>query len=616
MSAHREVITDAIMDMLEAAKSGVVPGSVSQAIQSGQQNVPSNIKQHQILGAAAGSYTTFPLSPLQDNCCVDKTYVNLEFITRHKLTVELSSVIHATHDGEVYVPYFFGFRDGATIPNQLQILIENSPLYDTVYQREESVLAYNSLPETVIRGNSQYASIEKMKQCKRSPMQRVVVKVPIEHNTDTGSADVEVHHRVTIDLNRLTPLLSNLSFTTPHMGNLKLKLFFQEIAKAMFFCPDYGYYAFRTATATASGTTITPAEVNTAIERAIAQPIMNQYWSFYSLSEWAGKEISGETIPFYAITLDKTDTVSKLVRLANVTFDNPTSGDFMSFDKDGGVAEIVQTTFKIVGEEYDRLSAYFAQQGAIIIPSQTWATNVFNNSELQNKGWNSSMIGTVGGYNIDFISVWFHSNACPAAFCWEPLNQIQLLLDGRPINALPYRFVNDKAVVDFTQAIGDTDHDEINADYVNSLNFLNENGADTYLPNDFTLGQPLSTIYGDGSLTTSMNVAGLYNPNTWCMNFSTNLPNAFHSGACTLEAVNRQGQLRLVSTYNEKFKATTYRNKFPYFTNNCSIGASSNNATTETCGFSAFCDCCIILKFDATRNRAFDGLVEWAAPYQ
>ena len=73
------VIIDEIMDQVEAAKSGVVPGSVTQSVVSGIQNVPSNIVQQTIGGTSAGAYTTFPLSPIVKNCCLDKTYLNFEY---------------------------------------------------------------------------------------------------------------------------------------------------------------------------------------------------------------------------------------------------------------------------------------------------------------------------------------------------------------------------------------------------------------------------------------------------------------------------------------------------------------------------------------------------------
>ena len=133
---HKFVVIDEIMNQLEAAKSGIVPGSVTQAVVSGIQNVPANIKQHTIGGASSTSYTTFPLSPIVKNCCLDKTYLNLEFDVNFTIAGDTTSAT-----GEYIIPYYIGFRDNSSLFNQIQILIENSAIWTTTYQREESVLS-------------------------------------------------------------------------------------------------------------------------------------------------------------------------------------------------------------------------------------------------------------------------------------------------------------------------------------------------------------------------------------------------------------------------------------------------------------------------------------------
>ena len=625
------VIIDEIMDQLEAAKSGVVPGSVTQSVVSGIQNVPSNIVQQTIGGTSAGAYTTFPLSPIVKNCCLDKTYLNFEYDVNY----EFSAALPAKPTGNVKIPYWFGLRDNASMFNQIQVLIENTALWSTVYQREESVVSYNALPETEIRGNNQYASIEKMKEAKYSPMKRVVTTfVPgdfvqntqgnsgtnklynlyVAHKTET------IHFKCTVDLNRLTPLLSNIHYTTPHMGNLRLKVFLQEFQKCLFFCPDYNYYAL-TQLKAASGGSPTDAEINALL----SQPLMNQYWSFYPLSTFAGSVpmptstlvpsdrdknyglIPGTQIPFYG--LEENADKKNIKHMFNyISFSNPQNGKpFMTFNGEGGgVAEIVQTNFEIKSEEYERLTNYFASTGSIIIPTQTWSTSVFNNSALTagNNNWNTSMVGNVGGYNINFVTLFFHPDSAPCYFSNEFLQNFQLILDGRPVNAIPYQYMNDKCVVDMTQAIIDTDHEEINQDYMSSLTFLNETDDRRYIKDSAT------TLYGDGSLNSSMNKASLRNPGTCMYNFSTNLPDAFHSGACILENSNRQAVIRLTSesakTSNTAMQSDR-RSTFPYY-----INSVTDNTT---CGFTCFCDACLVLNFDASRNTCFDGQLSWASPY-
>lgn len=583
--SHKFVVIDEIMDQLEAAKSGIVPGSVTQAVVSGIQNVPSNIKQHTIGGASSTSYTTFPLSPIVKNCCLDKTYLNLEFDVNYKFKAEASPGA-GSEESKYIIPYYIGFRDTSSLFNQIQILIENSAIWTTTYQREESVLSYNSLPETEIRGNNQYSSIEKMREGKYSPMKRIVAIVEKATKTGDGKSSIEidqtVHFKCTVDINRLTPLLSNLHYTTPHMGNLRLKVFFQEFEKCMFICPDYNYI-YRAATP----------------ENFANQPIYNQYWQFYPLYLFTQNNVNSASIPFYAIN-DKMKTVETLTA---VNISDPTSDkDFMTFTE-GGIAEIVQTCFDIKDEEYQRLSDYFASLGSVIIPSQTWSTNVFNNSTIS-KEYPPTQIGNIGGYNIDFISVWSHPTLSTVCFNKEFQTNVQLILDGRPINALPYTYINDKAVVDMTQAIIDTDHEEINHDYISSLTLFNETDTAEYID------KTLPTLYGTGALTSSINKNYISNPNTYALNFSTNLPDAFHSGACILENSNRQAVIR----FNANSAIDVNKASFADDNTSFPMIITHKNADIVS-GFSSFCDCCIVLTYDPARGTCFDGQLSWAAPY-
>lgn len=606
--SHKFVVIDEIMEQMEAAKSGIVPGSVTQAVVSGIQNVPADINQYTIGGVSSTSYTTFPLSPIVKNCCIDKSYLNFEFELNYNITFE------GVTDSKAYkIPYYIGFRDTASMFNQLQILIENSSLWTTIYQREESVLSYNSLPETEIRGNNQYASIEKMREGKYCPMKRVIASGTAAGKTLTIPTTLRI--KATVDLNRLTPLLSNLHFTTPHMGNLRLKVFMQRIEEALFFCPDYNYiykFAINASAPTVAGNT--KENIQTAFntfatsvnQTANIQPLSNQYWQFYPLYLLI-EGVESEKVPFYGInTTDGQLTVFSKATMSNyseTTKDKTTiTKTFFTFN--GGIAEIVQTCFDIKDEEYQRLTDYFASLGSVIIPSQVWSTSVFNNSTIQ-KGTNypTTQIGSIGGYNIDFISVWTHSNKSATTFTNEFLTDIQLILDGRPINALPYSYVNDKCVVDTTQAIIDTDHEEINHDYITSLTQFNLNDDKTYT-ND-----TLNTVFGSGQANSSINKNYIANPNTYCLNFSTNLPDAFHSGACILENSNRQAVLR----YNAQSQAGKTGGNLE---NTSSFPLVINHSNeTVTSGFSAFCDCCIVLTYDPARQNCFDGQLSWAAPY-
>lgn len=575
------VVVEEILDQLESAKSGLVPESVTQAIVSGINNVPSQLIQPR---AAAGGacYTTFPLSPIIKNCCIDKSYLNLEFDINFKITTEGLS-----EASNYRLPFYIGFRDSSSIFNQLQILLENSVLYNTTYHREESLVSYNSLPETEIRGNNQYASIEKLKGNKYCPMKRIVIQET--GATLNGGVNKTIHYKLTVDLNRLCPILSNIHFTTPHFGNLKLKVWIQRIQEAMFICPDYGYYIY-----TSTG----------------QQPIQNAYWQFYPLAPILTQKIASSVIPFYAYNRS-----SNKIDLATSVTIGFSDSFFMSFQS--GVAEIVQTCFDITEDEYKRLTNHFEDLGVIILPTQTWDSGVFNNSNIQaGDNWPASQIGSIGGFNVNFVSTWSHPQTQSTCFQNEMLQNIQLLIDGRPINSLPYSYVNDKCIVDCTQAIIDTDHEEINHDYIQSLTFGNETDDSSYVEN------PIQDYYSTGELTKSIGRGTIEQPNSFMLNFSTNLPDAFHSGFCVLENSNRAGILRFNSTSAcdtvAGLKNTENKTgQFPIMLNHQSnknipfLGESSSS----TVGYSCFCDCCLVLNYDKNRGKCFDGQLSWASPF-
>lgn len=584
------VVVDEILEQLDSVKSGVVAGSIVQSVVSGVQNVPANIIQRGLDGGG-GCYTTFPISPIVKNCNLDQTYINLEF--------DINLSITHTNPGNTttVMPFWLGFRDTSAIFNQIQILIENSALFTTTYHREESVIALNSLPETEVRGNNQYATIEKMKNNRYCPMKRILLKL----NNGT-STDITVHFKVTVDINRLDPILSNLHFTTPHFGNLRLKVWINKIQEAMFFCPDYSYYSRNIAAAADN----TKDNINIAINEVLGQPFQNAYWCFYPLSTYLDIQNpinAASTIPFYAYNRG----AKSIIKMTDVKFALHSSEPLMTFE--GGVAEIVQKNFDIKEEEYQRLNDYFASTGTIIIPTQTFTSQTFNNSAIgSGQNWINTQIGTVGGYNINFVSTWSHPASQATCFMNDYLKDIQLLLDGRPINSLPYGYVNDKCVVDCTQAIIDTDHEEINSDYIASLTAFSLTDSAEYVDD------ALSTIYGTGDLNNSINVGCLTNPNTYALNFSTNLPDAFHSGACILENSNRNGIVRFNSTSACDTNANLRTNSFPMLINHRSLANISNKDSTIV-GFSCFCDACLVLTYDAVRGTCFDGLLSWSAPY-
>lgn len=565
---HKFVILDEIMSQLESAVSGVDEGSVKQAKVSGIQNVPTSISQKTIGGASSTSYTTFPLSPLADCCNLDKSYLYLDFDVNLGLSIKADTAIAA----DFKVPIYFGFRDTTSMFSQVQFLIGGSTIWQTVYQREESVLSYNSLPEREIETNEQYASIDKMRLNLESPMYRIEIPFVACAANTVQKVDFKVNFKLTVDINRLSPLLSNLHYTTPHMGNLRLKVFMQEIEKALFFCPDYSAFG-----------------ANNAVK-------MNQYWQFYPLNEFYSKADIKDMIPFVGLV---SGTTPSLLDVAAIKFVAATD-NFLSFER--GTAEIIQTTFAINNSEYQQLNDYFTNLGSVIIPTNVWSTNVFNNSNIPMGQWNSTMIGNISGYNIDTVSIWTHPIGNPCCMSKEFLTGVQCLLEGRPINPVPYECYNGEFITDMSQAIADTDEESVNKDYMRSLTLFNRKNGAFYPSANVAVDGTNDWIPSFTRATGGIRQDHIGVPNTFVMNFNTNLPDSFHTGACTLEDTNKQSVIRFIST-NKKIGKDAY----PYIIN----GHNSQLVV----GFSCLCDACIVLSYDPARGTCFNGQLSWAAPY-
>ena len=613
------VVVDEIIDQMEATKSGVVPGSVVPTIQSGVETVPTSIIQSRVGGSAGNSYTTLPLYPIVANCCIDKSFVHIRYDMNFKMIIKFAD---PGADKTVYVPFWFGPDDTALLPNQVQVLLEGKTVYNTTYQREEAVLSKNSLPEIVVRGSERYSTLDKLRQGLRAqPMQRVLVKFSIHSGDTSAEQDVKLHFDQSIDLNTLNPLLSNIHYTTKHFGKLQLKLFFQDIERAMSFCPD-GLFATHapnsipaataatdTSAASLTSTNASITAINGALSALLAQQGgTDQFYSFYSFNEHfqttydltsADVGIKSDLIKFPAFVDD-----GSAFTVTNVVFTNPTSDPFFKVE----ICEMCQTNFDIKYEEYQRLESFFTSTGSIIIPTQQWMTTPFESSP--SAAWLPSYVGIGTGNNINFVGVWCHSGKSPSHFYTLPLTGVQLQLNGQNLNYIPYPYINSRAVADFTQAIIDTDHEEINKDYQDSLSFFNICDDTNY--RSTTTGTNLSMhdyyYLNRDKLRTDPH---LQNANKFAMYFSTNLPDSFRTGKCVLDDTVNAPNLRLISTRSAPFDEAndaTARGKMPLWYDN-------RNCDSSLLGFSLFCDYCIVLKYDSARGVCYDGLLSAAAPY-
>lgn len=582
---HHFVILDSMQEQLESVKSGVKPESFRQSIITGTQNVPSSLTQRSAL-TSSNLYVTYPLSPISgDINCLDSSFIedefNLEFDIKTKNAVPK----------DLLLPMLFGMRQTDLTNDQLQLLLENSAIWSTTFHHEEANIIYNSLPETEIAGNNQYASIDKMKAGLESPMMLCYFKL-------LNGATVhpqKIHFKYTVDVSRLDPLISNMHFVSDHFGNLKIKRFFNNIIQGLSFCPAYNLVNLSTASSYDLSKTINNSSAETNI------------WSFYSFSKYYNNTLDPAEIPMYVFdgaVFNLLNTVPGGGVDQTITFTDPSTAGSNFFKMTN--SNMCQCNLDLYEDELNAFNEYVKQQGAIIIPSQTFATNIFNNSPIEKSAADQLNLGytaTLSGYNINSVHVWAHPRLTNSHFINLRLSNYQLLLNGRPLNPIPYESLAGRTFTDNIQALNDLDHEEINHDFVRSMSWgLTFPGSDKIAAgakeqNGYILD--MSKVYPRAAL----NAANVSNPATLTYNFATNMPDAFHSGACTLEYSNREAMIRLTGNINNAVSAAgTYPQELTIRNDSADIGVS------------ALCDVCIVLSYDPVREKAFNGTLSWADP--
>lgn len=648
------IVLDEIRDKIELIESDIIPESLTHPLVSGIENTPTAIKSQNGENYAA-NFTTFPLSPLNGRVNSFKdNFLNIS------VAVNFAIGLCENIDNDIYL--MVGPRDTASIINQLTLLIDNNTIYNTSYQQIESAINMAALPSSIVEHNNQYATIDKLLLHKDSPMK--LIKIPAKNYADGSTATNKEKNRYveynltydfTIDLNRLCVLFSNMEFITSNMGNLRLKIYLNNILQSFY------YYVVPPAFATSIS------ENKDGSDAKLTLILNNNINSIISLNP----------IPWGSLTTNTADTVifsnpaivpiKRGISLAlsskdgtKPTISNANGNDIVDDLNLNNVsipiqfimnsplktnnnvnavavqsAEICQTCFDLEEESWNKLCEYFAEVGKVIMPVQLMTTTVFNNGTLE-KGaaFPSTAIANIPANNISEIIISNVSQSSQSCLLNPYLANIQCLLDGKTLNNVPYSKIDNRAITDFTAACIDTDHDEINNDYLYSLTFPT--------PIIGTAGDLTATTYFTGTdekedLSKS-NFFGNYklykkNGNLFMMVFETELQGAFHTGACVLENSNRQALLRLVSDGGATNR--TNMNAF-YKTWDITATIASNKSTTYKEGTSAIIptvsipnisntdtaimltclsDACVVLDYDKFLNTCIGGYISNAKPY-
>lgn len=615
------VVLDAIKETLEMVDSDILPQSESHPIVSGIENVPSQLISRS-LGQWTNTFTTFPLSPLEGRVhYIKDSFLHFKFTINFGITVVNSQSLENVATSYIYLA--IGPRDTSSIFNQLTLLMDNNTIWNTSYHHIESAISLAALPASVIDHNPNYATIDKLLAGKNTPMQIIRLDASV-----TTLQQFQLKYDLTIDLNRLCVPLSNIQFITSNMGNLRLKVYINDIANA--------FYYF-----------VLPPSVTSFVKTPTAN-LLNMQFSTNSLlclnpviwNASSTSNINYLEVPMYATQAINIDGTSSQVcntfataKLAFVANASDIDNTFITFDQ----ADICQTCFDLEEDGWSKLCEYFASIGKVILPAQQFSTTAFNNGDgnFTAIGTNTSafslpLVGFAPGNNITDVILTFPVQNHLSCLVNPYFRNVQCLLDGKPINNTPYEKIAARAITDFTNACIDTDNEEINTDYLYSLQFppyINISTSTSVDDSTYFFDNMLNE-YTHRKFNLGVTNSDIKNANLFMMVFQTGIPDSFHTGAAISEFSQRQTMIRLTgSTYNTNdinnylmlrdggtgaiVSSTYYTDATIY---NCQFFPTPANIQ---CGsyISTLCDVCIVLDYNASFNSCTSGYISYAKPY-
>lgn len=633
------VVLDELRERLEMIDSDIIPESESHPLVTGIENVPTAMVSLDG-NSYQSTFTTFPLSPLQGRVNYIKDNF-LHFVIDFSFGIALAENLPA----DLYL--YVGPRDTASIFNQLQLLIDNNVIWNTTFQHIESAISMASLPASVVDHNNQYATIDKLLAGKSTPMK--LVKIPANtygvfasnngsQNPSKCTIPINLSYDFTIDLNRLCVPLSSIDFITSNMGNLRLKVYLNNIDQSFYVMPvPQGF-----------NLTDTAKQFNKVDNGLIS--LVPVSWGSVT-ADTTGHTFTMTNPNIIAIPKQVADLTTAITGINNefipIQFIKRPSGQSLNFMQ-VSLGEICQTCFDVEESSWDKLSEYFGSIGHVVIPTQQFSTTQFNNGSLTiGESIGSSLLANVPGNNITDIVITATPINAQSCIMNPYLSSIQGLLDGRPLNAVPYDKVNNRAITDFTNACIDTDKDEVNTDYLYSLQFpplISSDGsatsftpkrgpADYFYDNDFETFSALKKVVGSTDYYVK-------NPNLFMYVFQTGLPETFHTGMCIIENTTRQALFRLQSQGVQGNAKTQIANRFINVKNCVASAGGANAATTYAydgadgakdkfkfismpCftnnntqfNISSLCDVCIVLDYDRSINTCIGGNISYAKPF-
>lgn len=690
------VVLNEIRSKLEMLHSDIIPESEKHSIIDATQNVASNVRS--VSGSYGGAYTTRPLAPangsvldFSQSFLIDVFNFNFGIYLNSNTFSDIYLLFGPTSTASIYKFLYLQIDNNtiwSTTYNRTEARIASLALpssevnysqeyasIDKLLDSKHSPMKIIKIPKTTLNYN---AGQENYKE--------YVYNLRFD---------------LTVDLNNLCVPFSNIDYICYNYGALSIKTDYTDIHQAMhyFVLPtttslNYGTDPKEGSTTEGPGGTIIGCQNgNSILTLNPVQWLMNSpvkskgtvnYLDMADKAQWIPIAVpinvkttttktnnpqAPQPVWDYYITLSATtglaDTEQSLVitdnTLTKTTLDGAASFKDIKYlsipiafclnPKNRGnycfellESQIAQITFDIEDESKAALAEYFASIGKVILPIQVFSTSELNNGTVGPTSGSSiypaaNIIADISGNNFSNIIVTLAPNESPCCFVNPYVQDYMVFINGENINKVPYAKVNNRVIKDYTNACVDTDTEEINTDYLYSLQFPPEviginDGSNTKegftAPNQYFIDgdfKNMKTLNWNSSMTKYIK-----NPNGFMHVLQLEIPEAYHTGYSVIELQPLKSSFRLTgsyyNTYQQMIDKSNYRfvndheQHYVTSTEERNVLYSQNNLTIPSyvnrdCTFrvTALCDAVIYLDYDSGLNTCTGGALSYSAPY-
>lgn len=586
-------VTSYFTECMDIISSEIIPGSSIEIFK-----LPLNASPTTVNSPDGSVYNTpfleYALYPeVGDVLDFSRSYIFLDFDNSFGICVA-----HNTYS-DTYI--LVGPPYSCSTGSRVQIGMGGTNAYDDQYNFLHSTLQGASVNASEAEHSPEFSTIDGFLNKKISPMK--IVRIKKTTGIDYSSLEksfVEykytINYNFSIDLNRLSILTSNFHFTTIFDGNLTLKYWFDRMLTNWHYMVMPSINSIQNIASGGSEGLICTQGANGILSvnpiRWTRTPTVDVFpggtkhaVDFGDYTEWipiaAPIELRLDSGTSFTVYVGEGGSnINNAVTSTALKNEKPFKNGFISipicftFSKPNNVTHvfkmntsaIYQYTMRLKPEALERLHQMFSSTGMILRPTQQFISAPFVDSTIGPTTTQTQpvqMSVKIDANNITHIIISNTineglGNACLMNFF---RTNYQLLCNGHPVNQIMYNKVDGRAIKDYTNAIYDTDHEEINNDYLYSLQFpsapnCSNGNAPTSTTYFYDLTDGTSEVETDFALMKTCNWLSTHQtyfkqPNKFFDVFSTSAPSSFMTGICIAPATTSQLQIVLRANYQE-----------------------------------------------------------------